>query len=218
MKIKISTFEAREITRKKNKKNVFLDPTISARNLIDITKALENFKIINFIYFGTFLGAFRDKKLIKHDKDTDIAVINLGIKKKKQLINYLNTHSYLVFKESDEIISAAKDGEYTDIYIFKRVQSSYHCMGFEIKKEWITKLNKISFLGHYFMIPSDPINALESLYGKSWNIPLKNMNARVGYKYTNTNSYFIFFVRNNFSFLYNLYCDFKMVVKKYLGR
>jgi hypothetical protein len=50
-----------------------------------------------------------------------------------------------------------------------------------IPARFLDSLSTVDFLGQSFSAPSDPIGFLRNLYGKTWNVPIRNTTSRIGW-------------------------------------
>jgi hypothetical protein len=50
-----------------------------------------------------------------------------------------------------------------------------------IPSRFLDTLSVVSFLGQDFSAPADPVGFLRNLYGKTWNVPIKNTTSRIGW-------------------------------------
>ena len=162
------------------------DINISLENLSIIQKNLDDLGIINFIFFGTLLGVIREKTLIKHDEDTDIAVLNISPQVLKFFLNKCKEQDFITIRQGD-IISLARKGQYTDIYNFKLFDNQrWICLGYEFDKHLMKQdRNKTIILGYGLNLPINPTYLLLKKYGKSWKTPIKNFHAKPNFSIIN---------------------------------
>lgn len=153
-----------------------------------ITTILEEHNILYFIHSGTLLGSVREKNIIPHDDDIDIAVFPHDIEYllSDEFENELKKYNlkFIPFKTNKGIIKLkdlnSKHGIFIDIFIFRKnghkieydseVSRNLWKNGWFDEKELfpltLYSLGNIKLLG-----PNDPYPYLTRHYGKDWNIP-----------------------------------------------
>lgn len=157
---------------------------------LNIEEATENLLIFrdvanknNFpflLFYGTLLGAIREKGFIKHDIDIDVVTDN---ESKLQAIipNLINVgFKFIRFEKSPSLhsyttlYSFKRSSVYIDVYIAYKERSKMNILGSYIPTNYIKQQKTIYFLGAAFQIPLDYEKILEKLYGKDWKTPVKN--------------------------------------------
>jgi len=149
--------------------------------LNNTTKLLNDNKIDYWLDFGTCLGAFRDNDFIHHDTDIDITIFDDDNSKLKKIVNnkeLLNNINLKVIRLNKDLISLKlikfnnrstdnnvranpNDDPYIDIYIVK----------------YKPYFDEIKFKGKKHNIPIKTNEYLEYIYGKTWNVPIKDKHA-----------------------------------------
>ncbi|MFC1942664.1 LicD family protein [Chloroflexota bacterium] len=158
-----------------------IDIKISADNLTDIKKILDENGIRFWLMFGTFLGAYRDGAIIPYDEDTDLAICSEDLPLLVQCEEELNKKGFTLAVLP---LSATlyRDNEHTDIYCFsleegKRVWNEIKCdaNAFDIYCD-------VQFLDQKWRILNDPERWLKYTYGDDWETPIKGKGI-LGYAY-----------------------------------
>lgn len=175
------------------------DIDISLENLSIIQKILDDLGVVNFIFFGTLLGAVREKNLIKHDEDTDIAALDIPNKTIEAFINRCKQQKFIMIRQA-EIISLARKGQYTDIYNFKLIDNlRWVCLGYEFDDCLMRQDKTTTILGYKLNLPINSEDLLVIKYGKNWKIPIKNFHAKPSFSLINT---FHIFFQKYFPYFY----------------
>jgi len=151
-----------------------IDRTISKKNLLDLKQHMDKNHLKFALIYGTLLGAIREKNFIEHDEDTDLLVFM------EDRENFLNTLfdlrelGFEVGRYEKKMISLIRDGEYIDLYFFKKKGfNTRECDGYVIKSKYLDTFDKYEFLGDTFYIPKNSEELLNSLYGLDWRVPNK---------------------------------------------
>lgn len=153
-----------------------LNKEIAFENLLLLKKICEENHIPFLLYYGTLLGAVREKNFITHDEDIDLAL------KKEDMPIFLN----LLFKlrnigfevaryERRGFMSIIRKGEYIDLYffdIYPQNRNWRYCARDIFPKDFIEETKKIDFKGELFSTCSNPIKFLEFYYGENWKTPI----------------------------------------------
>ncbi len=152
-----------------------IDKNISKVNLLDLKKILDKRKARFGLMYGTLLGAIRENDFIAHDEDTDIFILQEDVDSLLNALFELRNIGFEVGRYTTKLISIIRNGEYIDIYIFKKKGlSTRECNGYIIKSEFLEKLEAYTFLGEVFNIPQKTEKLLIDLYGSDWRTPKNN--------------------------------------------
>ena len=180
-------FNYKESYKFTKKQNDFLH-----KKLIDlcrkITEIFNENNITYFIHSGTLLGSVREKNIIPHDDDIDIAIFPhdieflLSEEFERELKKY--NLKFIPFKTNKGIIKVkdlnSKHGIFIDIFIFRKnghkieydseVSRSIWKNGwFDEKELFPLQLYQLGCLELFG--PNDPYPYLNRHFGKDWNIP-----------------------------------------------
>jgi len=140
------------------------------RNLI------EEAGIDYVIYFGTLLGAKRNKTLIPWDDDIDF-VIYRGATKIPVLELLLVEQKFVKIRHEGDVITYQKNDIRFDLYIFKLKFINYKCNDYIIPRMYLNNVESINMYGVNFSTPGNVVKVLTSLYGLSWRVPNKILSA-----------------------------------------
>jgi len=155
-----------------------IDRHISKQNLLEFKKVMDKTNMKFLLAYGTLLGAIRENDFIAHDEDVDVIILDEDRKAFIDLLFDLRLHGFEVGRYEDDLFSLVRDGEYIDIYIFRKSYLGYRKMGnFVTKEKFLLNSIKYEFLGKEFDIPKDYIEYLVYNYGVDWKIPQKNAHA-----------------------------------------
>lgn len=167
------SFTPIEIKRGRKK----LDLQIAKKNLQEVHRILTGSNIRWGLIYGTLLGAMREKNFITHDEDTDIFVL---YEDKVKFINHLNIfidNGFRIARINKFLLSIIRDGEYIDIYFFKRYLFYRKADSYRVKKIYFKSIDYINFFGKDYPTVNKPLSFLEFTYGKSWITPIENAHA-----------------------------------------
>jgi phosphorylcholine metabolism protein LicD len=164
-----------------HKKKKSINISISERNLLEFCKIFKSIRIKYFLLYGTLLGIYRNKKLINYDNDIDIGCFNESFNKnKKIIIDKLKKKNFLVFYESNTLITFSKNKNYIDLYLFSKITftGGRFAYLFYIPKKFLIKLKKIKFNNFDYLIPNLVEEFLTYCYGSDWKIPKPGKTAK----------------------------------------
>ena len=153
-----------------------LDPEIAKKNLLDLKKIMDKYKIRYGLIFGTLLGAVREGGFIVYDEDTDIFVLEEDHDKVLNALFELEKLGLKVarYSRTNGLLSVIRDDEYIDMYFFKKTFTKRRSGNNSIDSKFLEHTDTIDFLGEQFPVPSNPKQALSVLYGEDWHIPNKD--------------------------------------------
>jgi hypothetical protein len=165
-----------------HKKPRLFDEEISIRNLYELTSILTKHNIIYWLQDGTLLGYVREKKLISHDKDTDLGLFWDDIKDRKDIIKEIINLGFKISKikgymKESLLLTFTKDGQSTDFFFYYHSNNKiYHCATgkkWQIYQYYYEPFNvkKVNFLNYTFLVPENELKFIETKYGKDWQTP-----------------------------------------------
>jgi len=148
---------------------------ISRDNLLAVKQLFDKHDLEFGLLYGTLLGAIREHNFIAHDEDTDIFILYENKEQLFDLLFELRDLGFEVGRENEALLSILKDGEYIDIYFYKKTGTKNRaCEGYVLESDILENMEEYEFLGEIFKVPKNPIELLVKLYGKDWKIPDEN--------------------------------------------
>ncbi|MCY2687772.1 hypothetical protein [Salinimicrobium sp. TH3] len=149
-----------------------IDRPVAEKNLLDFNRILKEQGLVGGLLYGTLLGAIREGRLIEHDEDVDIFFTEESREDFLATLFLLKQEGFIVERYLGDLISLRRDGEYIDVYFFRRVKFGMRqCDQNILKARYLENLIEYEFLGDTFMIPGAYEEVLVKLYGKDWRIP-----------------------------------------------
>ncbi len=149
-----------------------------------------------FFDMGTLLGIVREGKLLGHDIDVDVAVIEEEVEKREELSRFLQgngcTIKYRYFTEETGVFedSYTLSGIKFDVNYYSEIDGNSVCyLGYNDPKKQmsgnkmnmvqlrcskISKIEQIDFFGSSINVPENAELYLAERYGENWRIPDKN--------------------------------------------
>ncbi len=168
-KEKVFELGVKAINKDIAEENLFLFKDIMDKNELEFSLA-----------YGTLLGAIRENDFIEYDEDIDVIILDENRVSFIDLLFDFRKHGFEVGRYFNDLLSLVREGEYIDVYIFKKACFGFRSMGDEIIKErFLINTVKYSFLGKSFNIPEDYKECLLYHYGHDWKIPIKNQHAEI---------------------------------------
>lgn len=187
-----------------------LDLEIAKSNLLLFNKIAQtqNFRFV--LFFGTLLGAIREKNFIKNDSDIDVVTSDedglLNIIPELQKEDFLFIRYYT--SSTRTVYSFSKDDVYIDIYLARKAgKNKYFLEGAKIPTSFVEEFTTMDFLGESFAIPVEYEKILVMLYGNDWRIP------------QNKEGFFPVFLRRDYDqiLIHMIPKSFRNFIKKILG-
>lgn len=167
-----------------------IDKTIAFENLLLLRKICQAADIHFLLYYGTLLGAIREKDFITHDEDIDLAFKLEDMPRLLGLLFELRKNGFEVARyERRGFMSIIRKGEYIDLYFFgvyPKDNNRRYCARDVLPKDFIENTESIEFKGATFETCADSEGFLELYYGKNWRTPVSffdfNMSRRTKIK------------------------------------
>ncbi|MDD7531035.1 MAG: LicD family protein [Prevotellaceae bacterium] len=149
---------------------------IAKENLFLFKKICEANNIDFLLFFGTLLGAVRDKDFISHDEDIDLALLDSDLPRFLSILFELRKHGFEVVRyERRGFMSIIRKSEYIDLYFFS-IHPNHPDLRYLARdifpKEYVEQRSTINFLGETFFVPADSVGFLASYYGENWQTPI----------------------------------------------
>lgn len=105
-----------------------IDKIKSEKNLALLKKVLDKHNVSFLLFYGTLLGAVREKDFITHDEDIDLAILDEERLKFIDSIPDLMSVGFKVARyDRRGLLSIIKDGEYIDFYFFSKYNDNLRC-------------------------------------------------------------------------------------------
>jgi len=153
-----------------------LNPEIGKKNLLDFKKVMEKHGIVFGLWFGTLLGAVREKNFIEYDEDIDIFVLNEDRQKVLNALFDLEKIGLKVarYNEKKGLLSIIRDDEYIDIYFYRKVLNTRRMGINTLEAKYLEHMDTLDFLGDVFPVPANVEEVLTVLYGEDWRVPKRD--------------------------------------------
>jgi lipopolysaccharide cholinephosphotransferase len=148
----------------------------------EVSKFLEENKIIYWIIGGTLLGAVRSGGIIKWDDDVDIMIPIEYKEKLYQIINNNNLFTIYSKKYCDEIKYKNKKKSFIDIFYVspnihngipvidhKNINCNYAWPNAYFYINELFPLRKYKFGGYYVYGPNNPVDFMKRNFTEKWN-------------------------------------------------
>jgi len=155
-----------------------IDIDISRDNLLEFQKIMDSADIKFTLAYGTLLGAIRENNFIVHDEDIDVAILDEDRDNFLNILDNFLNNGFSIGRYADDILSLIRNGEYIDIYIFRKKSFGYREFGNEkLKERYLIDTIEYNFIGSRFNIPKEFESYLIEHYGDSWRVPIKDYHA-----------------------------------------
>jgi len=180
----------------------FINREVSLENMILAQEILRKYGIEPFLHYGTALGAVREKDFIAHDNDVDFGLFGRDKETFLRAVPELEANGFSIKYIRDDGYEKTIDLTNTErnfrMYkLLRKDQVLDFFMAFKkctlfgrrwdidgrvtIPYRFLSSLDSIEFLGHEFATPHDVVGFLKNLYGKTWNVPIRNTTSRIGW-------------------------------------
>ena len=164
-----------------------MDKEKAKQLLFDIIDTLEKYQIKYCLFFGTLLGAIRDKDFIENDYDIDIGIFNRFWDDNKLLQkigwDLLSKNIKISNLAANHVMHISREIG-VDLYYQKEVNDFYICEGAgwktKIPNHYFEKLISINFLGKKCYIPNKVENFLDEVYANKWKEKLTKKETKYG--------------------------------------
>jgi hypothetical protein len=157
-----------------------IDLNIAKENLFLFQSIMDRNNLTWGIFFGTLLGAVRERNFIEHDEDIDIYLLYEERDAFLRLLILFKSYGFDLVRYDGEILSLMRKNEYIDLYFFKRklklgfIKVRVFCNEYEYIAINLENPVRQSFLGLNISMPDNPESVVREIYGKNWKIPLIN--------------------------------------------
>lgn len=159
----------------KTKKQIeFLE--IAKSNLLAFEKICNENDLKFILYFGTLLGAIRDKNFIFFDDDVDVTINYFDEDKFSSLLPKFQKAGFEkpIYIKKRNFYKLKRNGVFLDVFIAKELnEKRCSIFGFTMPKKFICETIEIEFIGKKFLIPKDYDEFLKLHYGNGYFIPQK---------------------------------------------
>lgn len=151
-----------------------IDKEVSRQNLFLFQKLFNSYRIPFMLAWGTLLGAVREHDFITHDEDIDLVVKEEYRERFLANLENLRKEGFeLVRYDRRDLYSLMRNGEYIDLYFYRPVGDGlWYCSGYLVADDFMREPDEIEFLGGRFLTHSNHMDAIETEYGSSWNVPI----------------------------------------------
>lgn len=156
-----------------------MNQAVARDNLLEIAGILDGLGIGYFLFFGTLLGAVREKGFIAHDTDTDLGVFAdfasrfLEVRAAAEMAGF----SVLRGGPGERLFSFMRGNEYLDCYVAERkrtfvIRHVWDVDGSVVPARCLDATDRIVFLGRELAVPTGAEGVLRILYGRNWRTPV----------------------------------------------
>lgn len=152
-----------------------IDKIKSEKNLALLKKVLDKHNVSFLLFYGTLLGAVREKDFITHDEDIDLAILDEERLKFIDSIPDLMSVGFKVARyDRRGLLSIIKDGEYIDFYFFSKYNDNLRCCsGILCPDEFLENVAEYEFKGNIYLVPRNFKEYLIFEYGNNWMTPIQ---------------------------------------------
>jgi len=147
-----------------------LNIEVANRIILDIKQILDGAGIPFWLWFGTFLGVYREGRLLPWDGDMDLAAY---AEDEARIVEHEAEFSKRGFEmgTGGNMLLLYREHEHADFYFFRDGESKRIWRDYSIEASDFETPNTIEFLGKTWRIVSNPESWLAYLYGADWRTP-----------------------------------------------
>lgn len=152
-----------------------IDQLKALENLRDLSEQLQIIGLKHWIFFGTLLGAVRENRLIPWDEDTDLAILEeeLPLLLEPAALQRLEQAGFVLARWRNGLISFIRDGQYTDLYAFRKICfSTRYWSGYRVPEVHFSD-EVPTFSDARLPAPLFPEKLLRRWYGRNWRTPME---------------------------------------------
>jgi hypothetical protein len=160
------------------------NPKQLLENMVLVRDILISNNVKCFLHFGTLLGAIREKNFIPHDDDADLGVFISDFDKVVTLLPLFISYGFEFNSQRlGRLLQFIRNDEQVDIFFVSPTKRLFFKMWAidertTVPYKFLSDFETINFLGYDFLIPKKPERLMKNLYGRTWQIPLKNIPSR----------------------------------------
>jgi cyclopropane fatty-acyl-phospholipid synthase-like methyltransferase len=189
---------------------------------VDVMRIIKDvFGVECCVTYGALLGVVREKSLIEHDDDIDIAFICENKSRAEvaalghSIAKYFKENGYSVWVITNGQFSIGKqlDGIFAVVDVFALwVEGERYFLNFAIAggvpQAAVLPLTKRYLYGHELLVPANPESVLVALYGQNWAHPDPDFKYQLAQKVIDTHYFFNIGINDN-RYYWDCYYDRK---------
>ena len=159
---------------------------VARENIRLFKRIMEEHRAPFYLYFGTLLGAVRDRDFIAHDYDTDVMILEETRPRLAEAAPALIAagFEFARCKARGRFVTFLRNDEFIDVYVARRslrlpCRRCWDVDGNLVGPESLAGFTDFPFLGETYQVPLQYERVLAEMYGPDWRIEKKNCSAPV---------------------------------------
>jgi len=150
-----------------------MNPLIAKENLLLLKSVLDKNDVKFWLMFGTCLGAVRERDFIAWDYDIDLSMFLSDLEKFFAVYPELKKLGFEIIRALNfSFFTLLRKRENLDFYVmYRNSKGDWRGPTFQLRKDYFSNLDEISFLGEKFLIPNNVSDFLSECYGHNWRTP-----------------------------------------------
>jgi len=151
------------------------------RHLRDFYAAAREAGVTPFLMWGTLLGCVREGKLLPHDRDIDVGILDIDLAKKDALVGAMRRRGYALIADRDCKFKFARPSfdlildidvffPWKDMIVCSSRQEDGSYLSEWFRQDAFAALTPRTFLGVRVLVPEQPELILQAIYG-DWQTP-----------------------------------------------